>query len=119
SDSVEIVVIKIPPGLQTPTASIIIPASDISEGIGAGTKRFELRGLARDLSGNNASGTRFKWTATADTGHSFDICVGSAVPGQGSGGGFIVIKDCRETHVDLGLAPGAVGRTVWTITLSV
>ncbi len=119
TDSVDIEVLELPPGQQPPSAHIIEPNTDISEGIGGGTKSYDLRGLAKDLNGNNVSGTRFKWTATADTGHSFDICVGSSVPGQGTGGGVVILKDCRETSVDLGLAPGAVGRTIWTITLSV
>ncbi|MCB1247670.1 MAG: hypothetical protein KDB69_10415, partial [Acidimicrobiia bacterium] len=118
SDSVDIVVLELQPGQQPPVANIVKPASDRSDGIGTGTKGYALDGIARDLNGNSISGTRFKWTATADTGYSFDICVGSNVPGQGTGGGIIVLKNCKGTHVDLGLAPGAVGRTIWTITLS-
>ncbi len=120
SDSVDIVMKELLPGQQPPQLSIITPNSDVSEGIGNGTKGYDLKGFGKDLNGNVISGTRFNWTATADTGYSFDICVGSAVPGQGGGGGgFIILKDCKETHVDLGMAPGAVGRTIWTITLTV
>jgi hypothetical protein len=119
SDSVDIVVKALPPGQQPPSASIIKPNDDISDGVGNNENTYQLQGLAKDFNGNTISGTRFKWVATADSGYSFDICVGSGVPGQGTGGGIAILKDCKTTTVDLGLAPGAVGRTIWTITLSI
>lgn len=118
SDTVELLVNPLPPGWQPPSASIIKPTSDVDAGVGGGTNGYDLQGLAKGVDGNTISGTRFKWTATADNGYAFDICIGSSFPGQGGGGGFAVIKDCKTAHVDLGIAPGAVGRTKWTITLT-
>jgi len=117
SDSASILVKNLEPGWQPPTASIIKPASDISAGIGNEPKGYALQGLAKGVTGTSTSGTRFKWTATADTGYSFDICVGSNFPGQGSTGGVTTLVDCKVTSVDLQLAPGTVGRTIWTIRL--
>ena len=117
SDSVSIEVLPLPPGAVPPNASIIDPPGDISVGIGAGTTTIDLKGLAKGTDGDNISGRRFRWTATADTGFSFEICTGSNFPGTGGGGGFVIPKDCKETSVQLGLAPGAVGRTVWSIKL--
>jgi serine protease len=118
SDSVEILVKELEPGWQPPSASITMPPADISTGIGGGTTNYELRGLARGVDGNTIAGTRFKWTAEADNGYTIDICVGSSYPGQGSGGGVAILIDCKNTSVDLGIAPGAVGRTIWTIRLN-
>jgi hypothetical protein len=118
SDSVDIVVKQLEPGWQPPSASIFEPPNDVSEGIGNGTRTYALRGFARGVDGNQIPGTRFKWTATADTGFAVEICVGSNFPGQGGSGGIIgTLTDCRETTVDLGIAPGAVGRTVWTVRM--
>ena len=116
TDSVEITVIELPPGAVQPETHIIEPPTDISFGVGNTGKEVELRAFANGTDGNPVSGTRFKWTATADNGYSFDICTGSAFPGAGGGGGgFVILKDCKETSAVFGLAPGAVGRTKWSV----
>ncbi len=118
SDSVTIDVLPLPPGAVPPSASIIKPNADMSVGIGANTINIELTGLAKGTDGSTISGRRFRWTATADTGYSFEICTGSNFPGTGGGGGFAIVNDCKNTEVDLGLAPGAVGRTVWSVKMT-
>lgn len=116
TDSVEVTVLELEPGWVPPTASIIEPNTDISTGIGNNTVEVDLRAIAKGVDGNTISGQRFKWTATADNGHQFTICTGSNFPGSGGGGGGLVIPvDCKETSAFFGLAPGAVGRTVWSV----
>jgi hypothetical protein len=117
TDSVEITVLELEPGWQPPVATIMEPANDSSLGVSNNDVTVDLRGRARGVDGGLLSGTGFRWTATSDTGHVIEICTGSGVPGQGSGGGFTIPVDCEETSVDLGLAPGAVGRTVWAVKL--
>ena len=94
------------------------PDDGMQIGVGGGTKPLELRGVAYGVDSNLISGQRMRWTAIADTGYQMVLCEGSNFPGSGGGGGgFVIPKSCREATVEIGLAPNAVGRTVWAITL--
>ncbi len=115
-DSVNISVLPLEPGWVPPTATIVEPPNDLDLGVGGNSVTVDLRVIAKGVDGNNIAGTRIKWTATADNGYSFDICTGTNFPGSGGGGGgFGILTDCKETEADFGLAPGAVGRTVWSV----
>jgi serine protease len=114
-DSVAITVLPLQPGWVPPTATILRPAEGTVLHVSGGTGSVDLRGLARGVDGNVISGLRYRWSATSDNGHTVVLCVGSGFPGQGTGGGFVITKDCAEVTVELGLAPGAVGRTVWAL----
>ncbi len=89
-----------------------------------------------DTEDGELPGTQFRWTARADNGYEEVLCTGSNFtepeeptefdPGliiapttTTQPGGLILILSCAEVDVELGLAPGAVGSTVWAIVLEV
>lgn len=97
-----------------------------------------LTGFGTDGEDGVLSGTRFRWIARADNDHEEILCTGSAFneiepPDDGFDPGFKVtppagpspppvigiINDCGTVDAELGLAPGAVGSTVWAIVLEV
>lgn len=118
-DVVSIEVLPLQDGWVPPQITILEPDDGTRVFVGGGTKTIDLHALAQGVDGNQISGQRFRWTAIADTGHEIVLCEGSNFPGSGgTGGGFVIPKSCKETTAEIGLAPGAVGRTVWAITLT-
>jgi hypothetical protein len=94
---------------------------------GAHHANVHLDGSAFDAQDGHLDGTHFRWTAESQVGTVQSLCVGSAVPGSGDGGGFLIEKDCDEIDVELDLDPavgdidgdGLMDPTQWTIKLTV
>lgn len=94
--------------------------------------------MGSDKEDGQLAGTGFRWIARADNGVEEILCTGSlfqeleAPEDGGFNPGFVIqppeqlklkplviVTDCASVDVELGLAPGAVGATVWTIVLEV
>jgi hypothetical protein len=115
-DTVALTVLELEPGWVPPSATISKPLPGTRLTVSNNTQTVELQGSAKGVDGAPISGQRFQWTATSDNGHTIVLCTGSGFPGSG-GGGFGTPKSCATATVELGLAPGAVGRTVWALRL--
>jgi serine protease len=121
-------VLAVPEGEDAPTASILSPeVGDVFGVSGAHHANVHLDGSAFDAQDGHLDGTHFRWTAESQVGTVQTLCVGSAVPGSGDGGGFLIEKDCDEIDVELDLDPavgdidgdGLMDPTQWTIKLTV
>ncbi|HVJ95568.1 MAG TPA: hypothetical protein VNC41_01910, partial [Acidimicrobiia bacterium] len=111
-------VIELPPGVSKPTVYILKPEETLELSSYNGAEQaIELKGHAWDSIDDAVSGTRFRWTAESDQHTKITICSGSAIPGSGNGGGFVMKKDCRNTIAHLGLDGGSAA--TWTIRLEV
>jgi serine protease len=114
-DTVELTVLELEPGWVPPIANIIKPVPGTTLNVGNNKQTVELQGNAFGVDGAAISGQRFRWTATSDNGQTITLCTGSGFPG--GGGGLGVATSCAQATVELGLASGAVGRTVWALRL--
>jgi serine protease len=129
-DQVKVDVLAVPLGEHAPTAYILEPTVGTELGTGGGKVEVRLHGSAYDPGNGWLSGTRFRWTARSQAGTKVDLCTGSSFPGGGEAGGIggvVVLNDCSDVVVQLGLDPavgdaggdGLIDPTVWTITLEV
>jgi subtilisin family serine protease len=121
-------ILAVPEGEDPPTASILSPGiGDVFGVSGAQKANVHLDGTAFDAQDGQLDGTHFRWTAESQAGTVQTLCVGSAVPGSGDGGGFLIEKNCDEIDVELDLDPavgdidgdGLFDPTQWTIKLTV
>ncbi|MDR7276778.1 hypothetical protein [Catenuloplanes atrovinosus] len=106
--------------LPTPTATITTPAGPLT--------RQSLHGdpvaiafAGKGVDGKKAvPGTRFRWTAHGRGGVRKVLCSGSAVPHGGPIKDKIAIyRDCASFTAWLGMLPGDITSTTWTVRLEV
>jgi serine protease len=116
-DEVTIEVRELDPGWVPPWAQILEPPSGTTAGATpqTGLAKAQLVGRAFGVDGNPIAGERMRWTATNDQGETIVLCTGSSYPGSGTGGGFIVHKDCGRELVDIPLSGPPF--TVWAVKL--
>ena len=120
---------------NTPVANIVGQFNEPYSAYNGQPAELTLVGEGFDVEDGQLPGTQFRWRARADNGHEEVLCTGSnftepeppaefdpgliIAPPTTQPGGFIFVWSCAEIDVELGLAPGAVGSTVWAIVLEV
>jgi serine protease len=111
-------VTAIPPGQHKPVATITKPDKNLTLGAYNGAaQNVAFTGAGTDQEDGAVAGTRYRWTAYSGN-QVKTLCVGSSVPGTGNGG-IVIPKNCASFTGQLGLAPGDIGSTTWTVWLEV
>lgn len=130
----EFTMLAVPAGENLPNVDIAsIEDGDVFSQHNDQAPTIALAGFANDLQDGAIGGTRFRWTALSDQGDLVVLCEGSNFPQEpeagvegpvlvaprGGGPTLVAATNCADFEVEVGLAKGSVGNTVWTIRLEV